>query len=287
MARGNAFITGASRGIGRASTLALAEKGFDIVVTARTVKEGEKRDYAATSAESGLIALPGSIERTAEEVRALGRKALPIRLDLMDEGTIDSAVERALAEWGGIDVLLNNGIYQGPGLMEPFLEIPQDAMHKIFRGNVFAQLHLTQKVVAHMLDHGGGTIINMTSGSALLDPPAPTGKGGWGFAYAASKGAFTRMAGILNAEFGDRGIRAFNLNPGYVLTEAQKALHPDGEDPPYLKHYKGAPAEVPAAVIAWLASDPEADEFLGEPVDALRWCAKKQLVPGWPPPKQP
>ena len=93
------------------------------------------------------------------------------------------------------------------------------------------------------------------------------------------------MAGILNVEFGPQGIQAFNVNPGYVQTEQAKLRDPDDESNPFLQHYKGAPPEVPAAMIAWLASDPEAKNFLGEPVDALRWCAKKQLVPGWPPPK--
>jgi NAD(P)-dependent dehydrogenase (short-subunit alcohol dehydrogenase family) len=285
MTRKVAFITGASRGIGKASALALAKKGYDIVVTARTVREGERYDYGSTAADVKEMALPGSIELTAEEVRKLGRDALPIRLDLLDLPSIDAAVDRAIAEWGQIDLLLNNGIYQGPGTMEAFLDIPLDALQKIFEGNVFAQLHITQLAVRHMLERGGGTIINMTSGSALMDPPAPTGQGGWGFAYGASKGAFTRMVGILNVEFGPRGIRAFNLNPGYVETESQKQRL-EGEDNPFLAHFKGAPPEVPAAVIAWLASEREADEMVGEVVDAMRFCAKRQLVPGWPPPKQ-
>lgn len=284
MERKVAFITGASRGIGKASALALAERGFDIVATARTVREGERFDYGSTAADSREMSLPGSIELTAEAVRALGREALPIRLDLLDLASIDAAVEKALAEWGRIDVLLNNGVYQGPGSMELFLDISLDAMQKIFTGNVFSALHITQLVLRDMLARGAGTIINMTSGSALMDPPAPAGQGGWGFAYGGSKGAFTRMAGILNVEFGSRGIRAFNLNPGYVETEAQMARRGDADNP-FLAHFKGAPAEVPAAVIAWLASEPEADALRGEVVDAMRFCAKKQLVPGWPPPK--
>ena len=284
MGRKVAFITGASRGIGKASALALAKTGYDIVVTARTLREGEQHEYGTTAADAKRMALPGSIELTAEAVRKLGREALPIRLDLLGLPSIDTAVERALEEWGQIDLLLNNGIYQGPGSMETFLEIPLEAMQKIFAGNVFSPLHITQLVLRHMLERGGGTIINMTSGSALMDPPAPPGQGGWGFAYGASKGAFTRMVGILNVEFGARGIRAFNLNPGYVETEAQK-VQQGGNANPFLAHFKAAPPEVPAAVIAWLASEPEADEVLGQVVDAMRLCAKRQLVPGWPPPK--
>ncbi len=275
-----AFVTGASRGIGKASALALATAGFDVVVTARTVREGEQYDYGSTRAQSRPMSLPGSIELTAEEVRKQGREALAIRLDLMDTPSIDAALDRTFAEWGHIDVLLNNGIYQGPGLMETFSELRVEEAEKIFRGNVFAQIHLTQRVLAQMLERGrGGTIVNMTSGSALIDPPAPSGKGGWGYAYAASKAAFHKLAGILHVEHGADGIRCFNLNPGFILTEAQKAMR--GGDQ-FGGTFAGAGPEVPAAVIAWLASDPEADALRGgRHVDAQRLCEERQLIRGF------
>lgn len=275
-----AFITGASRGIGKASAIALAEAGFDVVVTARTVREGERYDYGSTRELSRPMSLPGSIELTAEEVRKRGRDALPIRLDLMDFSSIDAALDRTYAEWGHIDLLLNNGIYQGPGLMEPFAGLRGEETEKIFRGNVFAQIHITQHVLTAMLERGsGGTIVNMTSGSALIDPPAPTGRGGWGYAYAASKAAFHKLAGILHVEHGDDGIRCFNLNPGYILTEAQKAMH--GGDQ-FGGTFAGAGPEVPAAVIAWLATDAEADPLRGgRHVDAQRLCEERQLIEGF------
>ena len=147
-----AFVTGASRGIGKAASIALAEAGFDVVVTARTVSEGERYDYGTTAAEPAERALPGSIEVTAEEVRKRGREALPIRLDLLERDTLDAAVAKALDAWGRIDLLLNNGIYQGPGVMDAFLDLPEDAMRRVFEGNVFSQVHLTRLVLRHMLD---------------------------------------------------------------------------------------------------------------------------------------
>jgi NAD(P)-dependent dehydrogenase (short-subunit alcohol dehydrogenase family) len=275
-----AFVTGASRGIGAASAVALAEAGFDVVVSARTVAEGETHDYGSTKAASKQIALPGSIEQTAELVRKAGREALAIRLDLIDRASIDAALDRTYAEWGHIDVLLNNGIYQGPGLMELMADLRDDEIRTIFEGNVFAQLHITQRVVAQMLERGaGGTVINMTSGSALIDPPRPAGKGGWGYAYAASKAAFHKLAGILHIEHGREGIRAFNLNPGFIVTEAQKAI--EGADK-FSGTFAGAGPDVPAKVIAWLASSEEATDLCGgRHVDAQRVCEERQLIAGF------
>lgn len=279
-ARKVAFVTGASRGIGAASAIALAERGFDIVASARTLVAGEKHDYGSTKAESRSMALPGSLEETAAAVRARGREALVLRLDLLDRASIDAALDQTYAQWGHIDVLLNNGIYQGPGLMERLADLRDDEIKTIFEGNVFAQLHVTQRVVARMLERGaGGTVINMTSGSALIDPPKPAGEGGWGYAYSASKAAFHKLAGILHVEHARDGIRAFNLNPGFILTEAQKAMH--GGDQ-FGGTFAGAGPDVPAAVIAWLASEPEADALRGgRHVDAQRLCEERQLVAGF------
>jgi NAD(P)-dependent dehydrogenase (short-subunit alcohol dehydrogenase family) len=136
-------------------------------------------------------------------------------------------------------VLVNNGIYQGPGVMDRFLDLPDEVVKKIFEGNVFAQIHLTQKVIAAMLTRGGGLIFNITSNAALNDPPGPAGEGGWGFAYGASKGAFHRMAGMLQVEFGQRGIRAYSVEPGLIVHESETALL--GADNDLVRHYGGAP----------------------------------------------
>ncbi|MGE4606447.1 MAG: SDR family NAD(P)-dependent oxidoreductase, partial [Myxococcota bacterium] len=150
MNRKVAFVTGASRGIGRASAIALAESGFDVVVTARTVKEGETADGRP---------LPGSIETTADEVRRRGREALAIRLDLLERETIDAAIEHTLSEWGRVDLLLNNGIYTGPGVMSEFMDLAPELVETMFRANVFSQIWLTQKVLPAMIERGHGSVI--------------------------------------------------------------------------------------------------------------------------------
>ncbi|MFN8624507.1 MAG: SDR family oxidoreductase [Candidatus Binatia bacterium] len=280
MARKVAFVTGASRGIGKGSAITLAEAGYDVVVTARTVHEGEKYNYNPSLTHTTAQTMPGSIQITADEVRKRGREALAIRLDLLDRASIDAAVEQALREWGHIDLLLNNGIYQGPGLMDRFLDLTDDLVKKVFEGNVFAQIHITQKVLPGMLERGHGTIINVTSPAGISDPPGPSGEGGWGFAYGASKGAFHRLAGMLKVELGTRGIRAYNLDPGLVLTESQKVMF--GEESDLTRAHGGAPIVVPATVIAWLATNPDAVAMSGQTISAQPFCAERKLVPGWP-----
>ncbi len=269
MSRKVAFVTGASRGIGRASALALADRGFDVVVTARTVVEGQAADGSA---------LPGSIATTAREVRERGREALAIRLDLLDRASIDAALDETLARWGRIDVLLNNGIYTGASNLQHFLDIDEAEIGKMFEANVFAQIHITRRVLPAMIERGSGTIINVISDAGLRDPPAPAGKGGWGWAYGATKAAFARLAGVLAVEHRDSGVSFFSLEPGFVLTEAMAQYDAQGE---FAKRYAGAPTSVPAAAIAWLASDPAAAEWNGKIVLAQKLALDLGLVADW------
>jgi len=283
MDRKVAFVTGASRGIGKAVAIGLADIDYDVVVTARTVTEGEKYDYSPTLKQANERAMPGSISATADEIRKRGRDALAIRLDLLDRTSIDAALECTLRQWGHIDVLVNNAIYQGPGVMDRFLDLPDDVIKRIFEGNVFAQIHLTQKVLRAMLERGRGIVVNITSNAALNDPPGPAGDGGWGFAYGASKGAFHRMAGLLKVELGGRGVRAYNVEPGLIVHESQVALL--GADNDLVRHYRGAPVAVMAAAVNWIVTSPEAIALNGHTIFAQRLCKERQLVPGWPPPR--
>jgi NAD(P)-dependent dehydrogenase (short-subunit alcohol dehydrogenase family) len=273
-----AFITGASRGIGRATALALARKGYDVVVTARTLEAGEAFEHG--SRDSEVKALPGSLRETADAVEALGRRALPIRLDLLDLASIDAAFDAALAAWGHIDLLVNNGIYQGPGIMCPVEELTQGQMQALFQGNVFSQVHLIQRCLPHMLARGQGTVVNVVSESGMIDPPGPIGKGGWGFAYSASKAAFIRMAGVMKVEYADSPLSFFNMEPGFVITETMR-LRPDMEA--FAALYGGAPMEVPAETVAWLATAAEARELNGQTIFAQRHAVKHNLVPQWQP----
>jgi NAD(P)-dependent dehydrogenase (short-subunit alcohol dehydrogenase family) len=274
-----ALVTGASRGIGRAATLALAEAGFDVALSSRTVNEGEGRSQVSSVGdEERSLALPGSLKTTAAEVEERGQRALIVPLDLLDVEALEAAPRQVLEQWGRIDVLVNNAIYQGLGTMDRVLDLTADSMTRLVLGNYVHQVLLIQAVLPHMLERGSGRVVNMVSGSARLDPPAPPGEGGWGIAYSASKAAFARVAGGINAEFSAQGVVAYNVDPGNVITEKRKAQQPDD---PYQERFGAAPAEATGQVIAWLASSDQTGKFLGKSVYAPKLCADLGLLPGW------
>jgi NAD(P)-dependent dehydrogenase (short-subunit alcohol dehydrogenase family) len=195
MAAPVALVTGASRGIGRATALALADAGYDVAIAARTVHEGDGRMAPGSVRESQETrAIEGSLDTTAAAIGERGRRALPVAMDLLDRPSIDAMVDTVLGEWGRIDVLVNNAIFQGPGRMDRVLELDLEAATKLVVGNYVHQLHLIQLVVPGMLERGGGKVVNMASATASMDPPAPAGEGGWGLGYGASKAAFLRVA---------------------------------------------------------------------------------------------
>jgi NAD(P)-dependent dehydrogenase (short-subunit alcohol dehydrogenase family) len=266
-----ALVTGASRGIGRCGALALAGRGFDVVITGRTVHEGD--------GATGGVPVPGSLDKTGAEIEATGRQVLAIPMDVTDRDSVRHAYEQAVDRWGGIDVLVNNAPYSGGGADARVLEIDLDVAARMLEANYLNQLFLTQLALPGMLARGGGTVINLGSGSALVAPPAPAGQGGWSLAYCASKAAFHQIAVIVDVEYRQAGIRAFTMEPGYTVTERAIALNHDQR---FAQGFRGDPPEVAGAVIGWLAAEPAADRFLGKMVHAQAICEKLGLVPGWP-----
>lgn len=273
-----AIVTGASRGIGRAGALALAEAGFEVVVSARTVKEGEGVAEANSVRETVDVPVPGSLERTAQEVEELGRRAMIVPMDLMDRESVVALPKRVLEEWGRVDVLFNNAVFRGVGNLDRIEDLTPESMVDVFTGNFIHQILLIQGVLPHMKERGSGAVVNMVSGSARWDPPGPPGEGGWGILYSGSKAAFGRVAGGMNAEHLASGIKTFNVDPGNVITEARKAVRPDDE---YEGEFGSAPAEATGKVVAWLATDSGADRFVGKWIYAPKLCSDLGLIPGW------
>jgi len=269
-----ALVTGATRGIGRATALALAGAGWDVAVTGRTVHRGDGRDDSDTGAGRPL---PGSLEETGEGVRDLGRRCLELVADLHDRQGLVAAVDEVEQSWGGIDLLVNNAVDTAPGSMVPILDLTVGQLEAKLAANAVAPFVLIQAVVPGMVARGGGTIVDVTSHTATADPPGPVGQGGWGVAYAASKAAAHRFAPLLAVELGDRGIRAYNVDPGYVETERQVV---NAAALGLVGHYRGAPPSVPAAAIAWMVDHPEAFDN-GQTVRAQKLALVEDLHPDW------
>ena len=270
-----ALVTGASRGIGRACAHALADAGFDLGLTARTLTEGSGVDDSDVGQGT---AVEGSLERTAAEVEERGGRAVIRAADLLDLDSLRRAVADTVGELGRLDVLVLNAVHTGAGSMLRLVDISSELLATKLNANVVAQLALVQAVLPVMLAQGGGRIIAITSYSATHDPPAPVGEGGWGYAYAASKAGFHRLAGFLAVEHGPQGIVAVNVDPGHVMTERMQA---NAARLGLENKYAGAPPSAPAAAVAWLATADEARELNGQTVEGLRLVLKRNLHPDW------
>ena len=268
-----AFVTGASRGIGAESAVALARAGYSVAITARTLEEGEPHDHVGTVAP-----LPGSLRATEAAIVAAGGQALCLQADILEEDSVVAAAEQTLSHFGRVDLLFNNAVYQGLGNQEAVLDVTREQLDAVYQGNVFTPLALVKILLPGMVERGAGTILNMVSYTAFNNPPAPAAQGGWGFAYPSSKAAFARMAGALRVEHPSCGLRCFNIEPGTVVTEAMKAA---GITEEVMKRFKPCSPQAIAYVVAWLAeNDPlehwRAEEVLAAPAIAKELQALKQ-----------
>jgi NAD(P)-dependent dehydrogenase (short-subunit alcohol dehydrogenase family) len=271
-----ALLTGASRGIGRATALRLAEDGFDLVLTGRSLD--------APVAHGGH-SLSGDLSEVAALVDSRGARSVSARLDLLDGASIDGAVGGGLEAFGRIDAVVHCATHVSLGQQADVLSLPLDALEESLRANVVGTTRLVQQVLPGMLERGAGVWISLVSGASVLDPPRPANAGGWGYLYAAQKSALYRLAGILNTEYGSRGLRAYNLQPGVVATEVlRKSL---GQDGPLEEDWGIAPPEVPAAVIHWLIREDGEGRHLGRGVNAQKLCGDLGLIQGWTAPSAP
>ena len=183
-----AIVTGAGKGIGAGSALALAEAGADVVCAARTKED---------------------IESTAEQVRALGRRALAVPCDVNDRGQLEHLVEAAVEEFGRIDVLVNNA---GGWMPREALRTSEHSFEEAFHFNVTTAFLLTRFCVPKMAEGGEGAIVNISSRAGSMVQP--------GFAaYGTAKAALSFLTRNLASEFAPK-VRVNAIEVGSVATSA-------------------------------------------------------------------
>lgn len=195
----NAFVTGASRGIGRAIALGLAEAGAHVAAVARTA---------------------AALDELAAEIRKLDRTAVALTCDVTDPDQINQAVADAHAELGSLDIVVNcAGQIEHAG---PFLDLTAEDWRRLFRVNFESVLHVCRAAGPHLRDQGAGSVINVSSAA---------GTGGVPFFshYAASKAALISLTRTLAAEWAAHGVRVNALTPGWIGTEMTHAFSADPE----------------------------------------------------------
>jgi 3-hydroxybutyrate dehydrogenase len=184
----SALVTGASRGIGRAVALALAEVGAEVVVTARNAND---------------------LESLVTEIKAMGGNALAVTCDLSDLNSLNALVSRTVAEFGHLDILVNNaGITQGVKFTEMSLELWQ----QVQRVNVDSAMRLMQLTVDGMVAQGWGRVVNIASIAA---------KAGlrYSAAYNASKHALLGLTRSVALDYAAKNVTVNCVCPGWVQTE--------------------------------------------------------------------
>lgn len=236
------IITGASRGIGAAAARLFAKKGANVVLAARN---------------------QAAIEKIAEEIGGLA-----VACDVSDHASVQKLIEKSIAKFGQIDVLINNA-----GLLGEITTLEtSDPLNwgQVIDVNVKGVYYPIRETLAHMKGHGGGTIINVGSGAAN------SALEGWS-AYCTSKAAVHHMTACLDHEERDNGIRAFTMSPGTVATDMQRQIRDSGVNPvSQISWDAHIPAEWAAHVFLWLCT-PKADAHRGLVVK-IRGDALEALV---------
>ncbi|MET0903113.1 MAG: SDR family oxidoreductase [Acidimicrobiales bacterium] len=181
-----AIVSGIGPGMGRDISLKLAEHGADVVLGARRTEKSEE---------------------VAEEVRALGRRAEVVSLDITDAAACEEAVARAVGAFGGLDILVNNAFHDGN--RKAFLDAPLEEWRQTMEVNFWGTLQMTRAAAPAMIERGGGRVVMVNTMSAHRIEPT------YG-AYAASKGALETVTKTLATELGAHGIRVNGIHPGYI-----------------------------------------------------------------------
>jgi len=223
-----AIVTGASRGLGQYFARALARAGADLVITSRTLE---------------------SLAEFQKEIEALGRRALPLELDVRDYDGIQRMAEAAHRHYGKIDILVNNA---GCNVRKPAVDVTWDDWNLVLDTNLRGTFFVAQAVAKLMIPRRYGRIVNIGSvtsvfGYAGISP------------YCASRGGVKQLTMSLADDWGRYGITVNCLAPGWFKTRQNQALYENKEWVEYIcdripLHRAGQPNDLDGAVV-FLASD--------------------------------
>jgi NAD(P)-dependent dehydrogenase (short-subunit alcohol dehydrogenase family) len=223
-----AIVTGTSRGLGQYFARALARAGADLVITSRDISR---------------------LTEFKQEIESLGRKALPVKLDVLSQSDIENMVGMAIREYGKIDILVNNA---GLNIRRPSTEVSQQDWDTVLDTNLKGSFFCAQAVAKEMIKRNYGRIINVGSCTCVfgMEGIAP---------YTASRGAILSMTRTLAAEWGRFGITVNVLAPGWFKTAQNAELYEDREWVEYITsriplNRPGSPNDLDGTVI-FLASD--------------------------------
>jgi NAD(P)-dependent dehydrogenase (short-subunit alcohol dehydrogenase family) len=224
-----ALVTGAGRGIGRSLALGLAEAGADVILTSRTMEQ---------------------LVQVADEIKAMGRRAMTVTMDARNWDSIQGAVDQAISEMGSIDILVNNA---GITIKMPAEDYTREDWDQVISTNLTGVFACAQAVGRQMIKNGYGKIINMAS---VGGQTALTGS----IAYCAAKGGILQITRTLAAEWAKYNINVNAIGPAYIETPmVEKVMEERPELSQRIKDRTpmgrlGKPEEVVGAAI-FLASD--------------------------------
>jgi len=232
-----ALVTGASRGLGKAIALALAEAGANVALGLRDIASGQEVE---------------------SRIMAMGRRVLPLQMDVTRLPEAYDAIAKAVMQFGGIDILVNN---VGGGIEGKLEDVTEADFDMTVGLNVKSAFFVAQRVARHMMDRGGGRIINMSSQAGFIALP---GEG----VYCLSKAAVAHMTKCMAVEWGQHGILVNAVAPTFIETDGtaealgDEAFRADVVERIAALHRIGMPEEVSGAVV-FLAS-PAASLITGQ-----------------------
>ena len=217
-----ALVTGGSRGIGAAIVKAFATRGADVIIASRKLENCEK---------------------VAEEVRAMGRKAMAISAHVGRWDECDMLIEKVYGEFGRLDILVNNA---GMSPAMPSHEVTEKLFDSVVNLNFKGPFRLASQIGKRMKDAGGGCIINVSSSGSMMPLPNTV-------PYGSSKAALNAMSKSLAWEYGPE-VRVNTLSPGAFRTDIVKAWPDEGQGPvPIPRGWAAEPDEIVTAAL-FLAS---------------------------------